>query len=1062
MRPLACAGGVLAGIALALTAGAAPQPASPVGELAYYEREVRPILTSRCLGCHSGKSEKPGGGLRLDQRNAWLKGGESGPALVPGDPEKSLLLRAVRYRDTSLRMPPAGKLPDREIAVLTEWIRRGAPAPAEVPSSGFRVPSKGSPGSELETRNSQLASSHWSLRPLRRPAVPAVRQKAWVKTPVDAFVLAALEKRGLKPSPPADRRTLIRRITYDLTGLPPTPEEVEAFLEDRSLNAWEKVVDRLLASPRYGERWGRHWLDVVHYGDTHGYDKDKRRNHAWPYRDYVIRSFNQDKPYDRFIREQIAGDVLYPQDPDGIVATGFVAAGPWDFVGHVELKEGTVEKEKTRLLDRDDMVSNTMSTFTSLTVHCARCHDHKFDPIPQRDYYRLQAVFAGVERGDRSYPDPERLRLGTRLQALRSRLEALMKQAASRDAAVVQAQDRRLAELTGRLGALPPLPAGSPSPTNGYHSAIESRPEVEKWVQVDLGRTQALEEIRLLPARPTDFRDTPGFGFPRRFRVAVSEEPDFLNATVVADHTSADFPNPGVKPVVIPVSGRKARFVRVTAQRLWPRTNDYVFALAELQVMAGNQNVAGTATVTSLDSIEAGRWSRRYLVDNCDSRHHLPDAADPAVAARLREEAQLRRAVSAREGERERLVRSLLTPAEREEVQRLEAEELETDKRLAALPPARQVYAVLPRAPRPVHVLARGDVERPREPAPPGALSCLPSLPAQFSLPNPTEEGQRRAALAQWIADPRNPLTWRSIVNRVWHYHFGRGLVDTPNDFGKMGSPPSHPELLDWLAFQFTSTSTANPTQGGKGDGGKGTGQLTTDNSQLSIVNSSHRHPHKALGRSLKKLHRLLLLSAVYQQSSRNQPAPAKIDGENRLLWRMNRQRLDAESVRDSVLAVSGKLDLTMGGPAFELFRFKDDHSPIYDYSALEKAEDPATWRRTVYRFTVRSVPNPFLDSLDCADPNINTPVRNTTLTALQALALLNDPFMVAQSEHLAARLRREAPDLERQIDLAYRLVLSRPPQPEERAALAAYARKHGLPNACRLLLNTNEFAFID
>ena len=247
----------------------------------------------------------------------------------------------------------------------------------------------------------------WSLRPLSRPAVPAVKNAAWVRTPIDAFLLAAMEEKSLHPSPAADKATLLRRVTFDLIGLPPTPEEIDAFLKDVSPNAYEKVVDRLLASPRYGERWGRHWLDVVHYGDTHGYDKDKRRDHAWPYRDYVIRAFNQDKPYSRFIKEQLAGDVLYPDDPDGVMATGFVVAGPWDFVGHVELREGTVDKEKTRVLDRDDMVINAVSTFDSLTVHCARCHDHKFDPIPQKDYYRLQAVFAGVERADRPFANQD-------------------------------------------------------------------------------------------------------------------------------------------------------------------------------------------------------------------------------------------------------------------------------------------------------------------------------------------------------------------------------------------------------------------------------------------------------------------------------------------------------------------------------------------------------------------------------------------------------------------------------------------------------------------------------
>jgi hypothetical protein len=340
---------------------------------------------------------------------------------------------------------------------------------------------------------------------------------------------------------------------------------------------------------------------------------------------------------------------------------------------------------------------------------------------------------------------------------------------------------------------------------------------------------------------------------------------------------------------------------------------------------------------------------------------------------------------------------------------------------LRSLAEAGRVYAVLPTRPRPVHVLHRGDVERPRAAAAPGALSCVPGLESVFALKNPDDEGARRAALANWVADPRNQLTWRSAANRVWHYHFGRGLVDTPNDFGRNGSLPTHPELLDWLAAELR-------------DGGG----------------------------SFKRLHRQIVLSSTYRQSSAPRPDLARADADNRLLGRMNRRRLDAEEVRDAVLAVSGKLDLTMGGPGFELFRFKDDHSPVYDHTAPEKADDPATFRRTVYRFTVRSVPNPLLDTLDCADPNVNTPARNTTLTALQALALLNDPFLLKQAGHFAGRLRKSGGDRGGQADAAYRLALGRPATAEERAALAAYAKKHGLANACRVVFNLNEFVFVD
>jgi hypothetical protein len=873
-----------------------------------FSERVAPLLQQRCASCHN--STKKRGGLDLTTREHLLAGGDTGPAVKPGAAADSLLLQMIVGADA--KMPKKGlKLTVDEAAALRQWIDDGAPWPKGVTVAGDKP--------------APADADWWSLRPLTRPAVPAVKDKAWGRTPIDAFVLAAMEAKGLHPSPAADKTTLLRRVTFDLIGLPPTPEEIDAFLGDNSENAYEKVVDGLLASPRYGERWCRHWLDVVHYADTHGYDKDKRRDHAWPYRDYVIRAFNSDKPYGRFIKEQLAGDVLFPDALDGVVATGFVVAGPWDFVGQAELREGTVDKEKTRVLDRDDMVINAISTFDSLTVHCARCHDHKFDPIPQKDYYRLQAVFAGVERADRPVTDKGALARGVQ---------------------------------TG------------PSPSNGWHSGISATSEVEKWVQVDLGTSVAIDAVHLIPARPTDFPDTPGFGFPVRFRVDASDDATFAKSVSVTDQTKSDFPNPGDKPVVLRSGPIKARYVRVTAERLWKRSGDYVFALAELQVESAGKNVARGAVVAALDSIEAGRWSRRYLVDGYNSRAPLPDLADAQ------------------------------TPM---------AE------------PSRLVYAVVPIPPRPIYVLHRGDVEQKGDLVTPGALSCVTELKADFTDLNTNDEGGRRAALAGWIADERNPLTWRSIVNRVWHYHFGRGIVDTPSDFGRNGSRPTHPELLDWLAVEFRDS-----------------------------------------GGSFKKLHRLIVLSAAYRQSSADNPEAAKIDADARYLWRMTRQRLDAEEVRDATLAVSGKLDLTMGGPGFELFRFKDDHSPVYDHTAVDKINDPANWRRTVYRFTVRSVPNPFLDCLDCADPNVNTPVRNTTLTALQALALLNDPFMLKQADCFAERLQKTSGDPAKLVETAYRLAFGRPPTAEERNALMEYAKKHGLAKACRVLFNANEFVFVD
>jgi hypothetical protein len=356
-----------------------------------FRDQVAPIFETRCIHCHGGASPK--GNLSLTTASGALEGGDGGPAVVPGKPEESLLLEMIGGDPPE--MPRKEQpLSRQEVAVIRRWIEQGADWPR---------------GLVLHDRQFR-GQSWWAFQPLHRPNVPAVHTAGWARTPIDLFILAALEHHGLAPAPEADGRTLLRRLSFDLIGLPPTPREVERFVRDERPGAYDALVDRLLASPHYGERWGRHWLDVVHYGDTHGYDKDKRRNNAWPYRDYVVAALNADLPYGRLIREQIAGDVLWPGDPRGVIATGFIAAGPWDFVGHVELREGALDKLKTRVLDRDDMVSSTMSTFVSMTVHCARCHDHKFDPISQTDYYRLQAVFAGVDRGDRPYATRERAR----------------------------------------------------------------------------------------------------------------------------------------------------------------------------------------------------------------------------------------------------------------------------------------------------------------------------------------------------------------------------------------------------------------------------------------------------------------------------------------------------------------------------------------------------------------------------------------------------------------------------------------------------------------------------
>jgi hypothetical protein len=963
-----------------------------------FRDKVAPVLEGRCLRCHGENSPK--GRLKLTTLTNLLEGGESGPALVPGKPSDSLLLEKITGDPPE--MPLKEKpLAAEEVAAIRAWIETGADWPQQIVLKDGR--------------------RWWAFEPLIWPAAPRVKDGGWTRTPIDTFVLAELEKRGMSPSPEADRYTLIRRLYFDLLGLPPTPEAIDDFVNDPSPGAYELLVDRLLANPHYGERWGRHWLDVVHYGDTHGYDKDKRRDNAWPYRDYVIGSFNADVPYGRFIREQLAGDVFWPGEGKGIIATGFIAAGPWDFVGHVELREGTVDKLKTRVLDRDDMVSSTMATFVSMTAHCARCHDHKFDPITQTDYYRLQAVFAGVDRGDRLHQSPEQ---STRRVALEKRRAASLEHARQIKQRIDDSRRPEFAEVGRQIQTLrrelQDLPAKGglrSSPTNGYHSAIYPKPDSVAWVQVDLGDSIPIDEIALVPARPTDFPDTPGFGFPPRFRVELSDEAGFTKGIEIAAESRPDHLGHDDEPYVIRPGGRSARFVRITATRLWKRLDDYVLALAELEVISGGVNRALRATVSSLDSIEAGRWGRSNLVDGFDSRHDGLDYSLPAT--RLRHDLAYR--LLQLEREEVRLAEALVDPSLRRERDATVAELKEIEQQIQSLPGGEKVYSAVPHAPRLIAVLRRGDVEQPGEAVGPGSLSCVPGLPGLFEVPLPDDEGSRRTALAEWLASPRNVLTWRSIANRIWHYHFGRGIVETPNDFGRNGALPSHPELLDWLAMELRDR-----------------------------------------GQSLKSLHRSIVCSAVYRQSSRANPKLEAVDAENRLLWRQNRRRLDAESIRDGVLAVSDTIDQRMGGPGFELFLFKDDHSPVYDHSAPDKVDNPQVRRRSVYRFVVRSVPNPFMEALDCADPNLNTPVRSQTLTALQALALWNDLFIVRQSREFAARLERMHGDPRARLAAAFRRSLGRQPSGQELEALAPFSAKHGLAHACLLLWNTNEFVFVD
>ncbi len=978
-------------------------PESALAEVGVdFEKEVSPIFQEHCIACHGPEKQKSG--YRLDGSEDALKGGESGQvAILPGNPEGSPLLRFVSGEDKEMVMPPEkssqARLKVEQIAILRRWIEQGAR------------------WGKAEKTAKKDPLDWWSFRVMSRPVVPVVGDGGI--NPIDAFVISELKKKGLEHSPEADRETLLRRVFFDLIGLPPTASETASFVADPSANAFEKVVDRLLASPRYGERWARHWLDVVHYGDTHGYDKDKPRPNAWPYRDYVIRAFNEDKPYSKFVQEQIAGDVLFPGTRDGIEALGFLSAGPWDLIGHQEVSETKTDGKIARHLDRDDMVSNTIGTFCSVTIHCAQCHNHKFDPFTQEDYYSLQATFAAVDRADKKYfPDPQ---LSSKYNEIERQMTLLGEKKSELEKRLSGLAGKPLADLDKEIEVESKKTGGNPRPEYGYHSAISANQDEVKWVQVDLGSSVPLERIVLHPCYDTFNNIGAGFGFPLRYKVEVCEEGAFRQGVIViADQTKADRPKVVKQPQTFSAQGATARYVRVTATKLAPRKDDFIFALAELEVYDSTaHNVALNKGVSALDSIEAPpRWRRANLVDSA-----MPE--EPAAV------------LSVLKSRRELLLLGAGSSEDRDvhaDVSRLLAEA--TDAR-ARLPKPDVVYAATVHTgsgnfrgtgasggkPRPIFLLARGQVTAPRAEMGPGALSAFTFQPSRFLLPADASEGERRAALARWIVDPNNPLTWRSIVNRVWHYHFGRGLVDTPNDFGKNGGQPSHPELLEWLATAFRDR-----------------------------------------GGSLKELHRMIVTSRTYRQISKGNSRAQLIDANNTMLWRQNRRKLEAEALRDTVLFVSGKLDLSMGGPGWQDFVIEHPaHSPHYEYQ-LANPEDPKTWRRAVYRFLVRSQTQPWMSALDCADPSMRVDKRNETLSAPQALALLNNGFMVTQAVHFSDRILKEVGSeaLEQQVKHAYRLALGHPPSSQASEKLTEFTRVNGLPSLSRLLFNLNEFAFVD
>ena len=936
-------------------------PPAPGADAAVAKRAAT-LLSVRCLACHN--PVKKAGGLDLTTRSLAL----SGHAFVPQNADASRMVRQV----VEGKMPPDGRLPDAEIALLKRWIGEGATY-AQEPLVAIKPAVK----------------PLWSFQPVMHPAVPHSRFDALSANPIDRFLFATLAKHGLKPSAPAGRLELLRRVTVDLTGLPPTPEEIRAFLSDKRPDAYARVVDRLLASPGYGERWGRHWLDVVRYGESHGYEQNHLRPNAWPYRDYVIRSFNEDKPFDQFVTEQLAGDLVAKGDPDIQVATGFLVAGIHDTVGN-STEEATRQQRSN---DLDDMVSTTGAAFLGLTVNCAKCHDHKFDPIPTRDYYRLTAVFAGVRHGESPLnPGVRSLEQQKARQQVESEIE---EREELLDKVRVDVQNREWLRVRGESGKRAVA-------VNAHHNSDVFEAVRARFVRFSIAATSdgsepCLDEVRLFGpdsdgdlalaargAKATASSLLPGYPI---HQIAHLNDGLLGNAHSWISNERGK----GWVQIELPQPERISRVV-------WERDADGQF-----------QDRVPTSYRIEV-SQDGNRWQ---TVATSGMRFPATDTIpmDSLLAA--------------------------MNPLESVQFHRW-TRELETLKhKEASLAAVRMAYCGQFTQPDPTFVLKGGDVMRREEQVTPGALSMIPMLNPDLA-PRSTAAGDRngqnrlqlagngdmgaaqadpRLLLAKWITDPRNPLTARVCVNRIWEHHFGRGIVDTPSDFGNIGSPPSHPELLDWLA------------------------------------NDLMTH-----GWRLKRLHRLLVTSYAYQQTSAVNPAGEAKDADDRLLWRMPLRRMEAEAVRDSILQTTGQLDRTMGGPGYALFTYNVVNVAIY--GPLE-AQGPETWRRGVYQIPARGIRDDLLGNFDCPDSSERTPQRTSTTTALQALSLLNSRFMSDQSDLFAARVRsRVGKEPGAQIYDAFQLAFGRPPtQAEVRDALPL-VQSYGLSTLCRGLLNANEFLY--
>ncbi|QDU49198.1 DUF1553 domain-containing protein [Gimesia panareensis] len=958
----------------------------PQAGIEFFENKIRPVLVEHCYECHSGEPDPESASFVLDSRAGMLKGGDSGKAVVPGNLKQSLILQALEHDPDFYAMPPDEKLPAHVIADFRKWIQMGAPDPrkGDVPA-GTKVTAE--VGIDFDKER-----EFWSFRPLTRPEVPQVKQQDWARNDIDRFILQKLEAKSMQPAVAADRQTLVRRVYFDLTGLPPTPAQIQEFVNDPSPQAYEHLVDRLLDSPRFGETWGRHWLDLARYADSNGLDINLTFYNAWRYRDYVIQAFNEDKPYDQFIREQIAGDLLpYENDDErtrNIVATGFLV------MGAKMLSER--DKEKLRMDVVDEQIDVTGRAFMGMTLGCARCHDHKFDPIPMSDYYALAGIFRSTETvhgirlnnqfvsGWMTRPLPIKPEHKAALEKYEADLAKLEKQLKDDTQALKKleggtAQQTKLEALAGIV-----VDDAQAQKTGAWKDSTYSKNYLGVGYVHDMNEEQGKKAIRFTPDLPAAGKYEVRFAFPgsngRASRVPVTIHSLQGTKTVYVDQTKSG-----------PIDG------------IFTSLGTFEFAAGDAgSVEISNKGASGYVVVDAVQFLP---------------QFQLPKQRDVLVAQKPHEGA-------------ENAARSQQVAQLKQSVKQLEAE---IKKLKANAPPPAPMALAVGEQPDPAdyRIARRGNIYQLGDKVDRGFLT-IATLKEQPEV-SPKQSG--RLELAEWLSRSQNPLTSRVMANRIWKHLFGNGLVRSVDNFGHLGEQPTHPELLDYLAQRFVSE-----------------------------------------GWSMKTLIREIMVSSAYRMSSDFSAAQYQKDPGNHLVWRMNRRRLSAESIRDSVLTISGKLDLEMGGSVVSEY----PEQAINPNSNKKVGANPSEFRRSVYLPIVRgSVPSA-LTVFDFPAPEMLVGNRSVTTVPAQALFMMNSPFVISQAEVTAERILKDEKQSDRErVSQLYLTCLGREANDKEQAEALQYidtlfglhlkenddktrARQKAWASYCQILFASTEFRFLN